>query len=451
MPSKNITHKEVVYGVDSKPPWHQLILQSFTHITMFSLLLINVVIIANLANEGTQTYVNMVSISLIFAAISTLLLAWRKSAGRFAPGHTSPPFFAASVIAAKAGGLPLVFGMTIIGGVIQMLMSPLIRYYNRFFNLQLAGLIIIFVGIWASILGINELFYQHSLGQMVIETTTLKATTTLGITVVGFISLFLMALLYFSTRLRTACIFVGMLLGWVIAYLFGLLDPESLSILKSATWFSLPHFAPSLHFNFNVKVLMPFVFAGILSALQLFALIGCIDELNSGQKQPSLPKQASRGNLTAGLSNALCGLCGGIPQAPLSDASLGAIMATGVLSRLVAIPYAIIAFVLAFSPKFALLFTTIPSSVNAAAILFTGAIMFIKGLMLLKIDHLPDHKQLAFGLALILAISSNIFKLRDPHNTTWITWLTDPALIIGMITFIGLSIVFSMTKNFHKT
>ncbi len=78
--------------------------------------------------------INLVSVSLIAAVISTLLMSCKRFFGahRFIPSQISVSFFALSIMAAKIGGLPLVFGITIIGGLAQILASSLFAIKIKF-------------------------------------------------------------------------------------------------------------------------------------------------------------------------------------------------------------------------------------------------------------------------------------------------------------------------------
>lgn len=437
-----------LYGLADKPPFTTLLILGAQHLVKFSLLLICPVLIVSMANGSPLVASNVISMSLIAGAVATLLMAMRNKigAGCFIPAQASVPFFAALLITAKIGGMPLVFGMTIVAGLLQCFISPLLGFFKKYLDQQIAGFIVLIFGMWAALLGVSELFRPGNLGQLLIHgSLTQLGPVLIKSSLIGFTALAIMIGLRLLKHMRLYCILIGMLVGWLLALAMGQLLPERVMLVKQASWFALPHFLPLSHFTFNWHLLLPFLAVAILASLEVFALIAVIQNLETKQWQTDIQK-ISRGNLAAGIGVIFSGLLGGIAQSPIPG-SIGDLIATGAHSRYIAFIYAPVLFVLAFCPKFAMIFLTIPAAVNGAAIVFMGAVMLMKGVELLQIDTLRDYQAHAFGLAFLLALSADIFPQIFLQSQSIFSWTTNYDLMIGLIVFIVLRLLFRLGQR----
>jgi hypothetical protein len=82
----------------------------------------------------------------------------------------------------KAGGLPLVFGMTIFAGVIEAVLARALHRLRALVPVELSGLVILLIGMTAGLVGVRTLLGGDARAPSGAEWT--DATVTLGITIV---------------------------------------------------------------------------------------------------------------------------------------------------------------------------------------------------------------------------------------------------------------------------
>lgn len=437
-----------LYGITDKPPFFTVVLLGLQHLIKFSLLLMGPLLIINAANEPPAIALHVVSMSLIAGAIATLLMALRKTigAGCFIPAQTSVPFFGALLMTAKIGGMPLVFGMTIVMGLLQCLLTPLFRYGKKIFDEQFVGFIILILGVWSAVLGVSELFHPRELGQLLVHTSLIKTGHLLPeSSYIGLIALAIIIGMRLLQRGRLYCLLVGLLGGWLLAFVTGTILPKKIKLMTAAPWFAFPQLTPFPHFVFNWYLLFPLLLAAFIASFEAFALITTIENLESNHWQPNL-QRARNGNLAAGIGVVISGLLGGIAQSPVPG-SIGDLIATGAQSRCIAFVYAPALFLLAFSPKIAMFFLTIPAAVNGAAIVFIGGTMLMKGLEMLHLPICKDYQFHALSFAFIFALSIDTMPQLYLSNYPIFSWITNSDMAVGLIMLVLLRLLFKLGQK----
>ena len=98
---------------------------------------------------------------MLVMAVGPILHAVRR--GPVGSGFLCPPIFAASylpasLLALKAGGLPLMFGMTIFAGIVEIVMSRLLRPLRPFLPPEITGFVVALIGLTIGLLGFRSVF-----------------------------------------------------------------------------------------------------------------------------------------------------------------------------------------------------------------------------------------------------------------------------------------------------
>lgn len=248
-----------------------------------------------------------------------------------------------------------------------------------------------------------------------------------------------------SKKKRVYCILFGMICGWVAGYITGFIPMQRLIWLKNASWFSYPHLITNYSHHFDWRLILPFTIIALIANTEMFALVSTIQLENTKHINY---RKVTIGNLIAGIGVIFSGLAGTMPQSPVS-ASIGDFLATSAYTRLTAYTYAIILVVLAFIPKFAYIFLTIPASVNGAAIVFMGATLVVYGLKLININKLPAITLKAFSFAFLSGLSVDIIPQFAQSNA--LRWFTNPALLIGVLVFFIAFFIFSLRNKYEQS
>src|SRR5262249_30796977 len=138
-----------------------------------------------------------------------------------------------SLLAARTGGLPLVFGMTIVAGLFEMALSRGLRRLRPIFPPEIIGLVILLVGIATGLVALKVAFGDRGGDPGPLE---------LGI---GLFTLSLMVGLYIwgTGYLRIFCVLIGMIAGYFVADLMGIISAADMATIKAMDLVAFPHFS----------------------------------------------------------------------------------------------------------------------------------------------------------------------------------------------------------------
>ena len=117
---------ELLYGVDEKPPTTVLVVSAIQHVAVISITLVFPLILGREAGLAGASFLNFVSLSMLALGVSTVLLCLRSEyvgSWYLCPSCYTVIFLGPSLFALERGGLGLVFGMTMVAGLIQVVMA----------------------------------------------------------------------------------------------------------------------------------------------------------------------------------------------------------------------------------------------------------------------------------------------------------------------------------------
>ncbi|MDD2637914.1 MAG: solute carrier family 23 protein [Methanothrix sp.] len=121
----------LTYVVDDEPPLAATLLLGFQHVFLITISLIFPVVIVRSIGGTPEEAEFMVSMSMLAAGMGTVLHALNRrgvGSGYLCPSLCGPSFLSASLLAANVGGLHLLFGMTSVAGLFEVLLS---RWIHR--------------------------------------------------------------------------------------------------------------------------------------------------------------------------------------------------------------------------------------------------------------------------------------------------------------------------------
>jgi hypothetical protein len=96
-----------------------VVLNGVQHVGLIAINLVYPLLLFRLTDTSLQQTANLLAIGMLVLGVGTLIQVLRLGpvgSGYMLPSTFTASFFAPSLLAAKLGGLPLVFGMTIFGG-----------------------------------------------------------------------------------------------------------------------------------------------------------------------------------------------------------------------------------------------------------------------------------------------------------------------------------------------
>ena len=246
-------------------------------------------------------------------------------------GYLCPPIFAApylpaAVLALQAGGLPLMFGMTIFAGLVEITVSRLFRPLRPFFPPEIAGFVVVMIGVTIGILGFRSLFgfgaTRYRAQRRTRSARSLWATmVALNVWTRGASKLF--------------CALIGMVVGYVLAAILGVLPAADLQRLQRSAAPAAARIRAISDGRSTPTLIVPFAVAAVAASLRAMGDVTICQKTNDAAWTRPDMQTISGGALANGLSTALAGLLGTIGT-NTSTSNVGLAAATGVTSRNVA-------------------------------------------------------------------------------------------------------------------
>lgn len=424
----------IIYGLDDKPPLKVIIPLVVQQIAVLSMDLVLPVIIISMVGGSREVAQNFVSLMMIGIGVGTILQVSRKGligAGYLCAEETGFLYFQASSLAVQTGGLSLLFGMTAISGVAQMLLSRIIRHVRFLFPSEVAGLMVAMTGIAGIAPGISALF---GIGDA--RVTPDITSTLIGLTILMFM-VFLN--IWGNALMRQYSIFAGMILGYLLSYFFGVLTVNDLGQLTEAPFIAIPSI--SLDWSFDIRLLLPFLVAVICSSLKTMGNLVICQKTNIATWKRVDMKNVGDGVFTEGIGTTFCGFigCMGLNS---SSSSVGLSLATGVTSRYLAYILSIVFIAMAFFPKTAALLAIMPAPVMGAVLLINLGYFVIQGFQIITSRMLDDRKIFIVGLSLVFGLSVDLLPNVYSQFPPALQPLFKSSLTVVSLTAILLNLIF---------
>lgn len=351
---------ELLYGINDKPKLATQILLGFQNIfaAFGGIIAVPLVISSALGLDGA-TSTAVLSATILASGIATIIQS--KGIGRIGAKvpcimGTDFTFVSPAITVGSVAGLPGIIGATILGSIVEVVLSFFIKPLMKLFPPLVTGTVVCLIGLtlipvsmdWAAG-GVGAADYG-SLRNVVIAMTVLVITLLLNRYGKGMVS--------------TASVLIGMVVGYIICIPFGMVD---FSLVNEAKWFALPNIF-EYGVNFDFKNVIAFIPAYIVTTIET---VGCLATICQVSKIKADDKIIGRGVLSDGIGSAMAGVLGTFPNTTFSQ-NVGLIPLTRNASRSVAIMAGILLVGLGFFPKFAALINIMPQPVLGGV----GIVMF---------------------------------------------------------------------------
>lgn len=425
----------LIYAVDEWPPRTKLFLLGLQYAIMSAIYLVLVAIILRHANVAQADAVGLMALACAGLAIGTVLQSLPR--GPVGSGFLAPPVFSAiflapSVLAAKVGGMPLVFGMTLFAGVVEFAVGLLLERLRLVITPVLSGLTVFVVGLELGVVGIGETLDVQHQGMPAFPLHLAVASITLlfpiGLSIWG------------RGTLKLLCTLFGLTLGMVCAVSAGLIVPASLAALTHAPSFTVPK-PLILHVSFNLGLMPAFLAAGVAAALRTVGVITTCQQINNAAwKHPDL-RNIRKGVLADALANVF-GPILGVPGMSTGPSLVGMSGATGATSRVIGFATAAILLAFAFLPKVSGFFLLIPQEVAGSLLVFTACFMISGGMQIMLSRGADTRAAYVIGISTLLALSESIFPAYFKDLPKSMRSITGSPLALSLSAAVVLSLLF---------
>jgi NCS2 family nucleobase:cation symporter-2 len=410
------------YAVNQVPPVVHLFISSIQHSLLMVVSLALPILFAGQVNGTAEFAASLITFSMVAAGLGSIIQSVGLpfvGSGYLCPNVCGPSYFSLSLSAAWVGGIPLMRGMIIIAGLVEMAIAPIIQKLKKIFPTFIVGLVMAMVGVSVIKVSITS-FFGLAFRDDAIQRMDIF---------VGMFSLLVMVLtnLWGKGFVKMYCLLIGMLSGWLLVLILIPQYWHHLAAVKKFPIFALPAIGPEFRgITFDFKMLIPFIIIAIGGSLKSFGNLLVAQKISEPElKEPNFVP-IRKGLLADGFSTALAGLLGGM-AVDTSSSNIGLAGATKVLSRWISVGAGIFFVIMAFFPKFVAILSMIPKPVLGAAIIFSGSFMICTGLLEMFSEKWNQRKTFVVGISLFFGLSTAFLPglyARAPHFIQ--TFFTDP-------------------------
>jgi xanthine permease XanP len=423
----------LIYGLEESPPPLVIISNGAQHVGVIAINLVYPLLIFRAADAPIEVITDLLTIGMFVLGVGTFLQSrgiGPVGSGYMCPSTFTATYFAPSLLAASSGGLSLVFGMTFFAGMLETAIAPLLNRLRAIFPPEISGLVILMIGLSAGLAGVRTMLGNGvapvSVTEWIIAGITLA--TMAGLNVWG------------SGLVRMLCALIGLIVGYMAATFFGLIDTRMLTAVSHASVIGLPSLR-HLWWSFDIALIAPFAIAAVAAAMKAAGTIAVCQRSNDANWARPDMQSVTRGVLADGVTTALCGLAGGVGT-NTSTPVVGLATATGVTSRVVAYAAGVIFIVLSLFPKLTALFAVIPRAVIVPALLFTVTFIMINGLQVINSRLLDARRTLTVGLAIIAGAAVEAFPFIAASVPKSLTPLVGSSLVFSTVVALALNLLF---------
>jgi xanthine/uracil permease len=397
-------------------------------------------LVAEATGADAAVLSDYIALSMIAMGLATLLQAWGRygiGSGFLLPAAFSAIYLPPAMAAAQAGGLGAVAGLTLVAGVSQIVCSVLVRRLRPYLPTELAGLVVVMVGLSLGLLGLRLMLGVGPGGRSPVPEWAgplAAAVTILALTVWG------------GPRWQPLAVLLGLAAG-IAAHLTQTLTLGQAVLpmqpaLRLPTW---PLAMPTLPW-----ALLPGMAVGALACLVRASgdIIACQKANDPAWKRPDF--QTLRAGIMAdGLGCLLGGLIG-VPGTNTYTAGVGLSIASGVMARRVALAVGAAWILFGLLPGVPTLLLAVPRSVLGAALFFTAGFILVTGMGIVAQRALDARRTLMIGAALIIGVSYDAMPQWGVALPDTARMLVTSSLVLGTAVGLALNLAFRAGTAQHR-
>lgn len=392
--------KGLIYGLEDRPPLRDTLFAALQHLlAVFVAIITPPLIIAGALKLDLETTGFLVSMSLFVSGVATFVQCRRVGpvgCGLLCIQGTSFSFIGPIISAGIVGGLPAVFGATIAGSVVEMLVSRVLKYTRRIITPLVSGIVVTLIGLSLIKVGITACGGGEAA----------KAAGTFGaLEHVGLAALVLVLIIFFNRSsnhyLRMSSIVIGLLIGYVVAWIMGAVD---FSALQDFGTFNIPvPFKYGVSFDWSSIIALGLVY--LITAIEAYGDITA-NSMISGQpvEGEKFMKRASGGILADGVNSMLAGVFNSFPNSIFAQNN-GMIQLTGVASRYVGFFIAGMLVLLGLFPVVGLVFSLMPDPVLGGATLLMFGTVAAAGIRIIASQNINRKATLVIAISFSFGLS----------------------------------------------
>ncbi|EQK43230.1 xanthine permease family protein [[Clostridium] bifermentans ATCC 638] len=392
---KNQNNSGLLYRIEDRPNLQLSILLGFQHIVAaFGGIVAVPLVIGPAIGVDVRTTAMLVSATIFVAGLATIIQArgiYKIGAKLPCIMGTSFTFVGPAITVGTSMGLAGIFGATILGSFIEMILSRFIKPLMKFFPPVVTGTVVTLIGL--TLVPVSMDWCAGGIGSPTYGSiTNICIALMVMVIVVGFN-------IYGKGVLSSSSILIGMFVGYLACIPIGLVD---FTPIKEASWIGLPGIPVILEhgIKFSLAGVAPFIIAYLVTTIET---VGCLIAIGEASDIKTSSEQLSKGVLADGLGSFLAGFFGVCPNTTFSQ-NIGLIPITKVASRHVVIISGVIMMLLGIFPKLGALVASIPSPVLGGAGIVMFGVVAASGIKTLSKVNINNRNLIIISVSIALGL-----------------------------------------------
>ena len=200
----------LVYALEESPPPHITLFSGVQFAGLIAINLVYALLVFRVAGASMSLLGGLLAVGMLVLGTGTFLQARRLGpvgSGYMCPATLTATYLGPSLLAVQAGGLPLLFGMTIFAGALEMALAPLLSRLRPLFPPEISGLVIFIIGLSGGIVGLRAMLGETAAAPSADEwwVAALTLATMIAFNVWG------------KGVARMLCALIGLLVGYAAA------------------------------------------------------------------------------------------------------------------------------------------------------------------------------------------------------------------------------------------
>ena len=394
--NKTMSHQSLLYANEDRPPLAVSLILAFQHIlAAFAGIIAVPLVVCTALNFSVQETAFMVSATIFASGLTTMIQSrglgpiGSRLSGMMGTDFT---FVNPSINVGAKFGVAGIITATMTGAFVEIILSRFIKPLRKYFPPLITGTVVSLIGI--TLLPVSVDWAAGSVGS-----TDYGSLKNLGVAFA--IMVFTLALNYYGKGMwKTASVFVGMVVGYLLCIPLGMVDLQSVA---NTGWIALPNIL-RYGWHFDWASTLSFVPAYLVSTIGTMGIMMAIGEAS---KVEVSSERAAAGVLCDGVGSFISGLFGAGPNTAFSQ-NVGLITLTKVASRHVMTLAGFILALLGVFPKLSALIAVMPSPVLGGVGVIMFGLVAAQGIKTLASIELGDRELLIISVSFALGIGVTV-------------------------------------------
>ena len=386
------------------PPLGQAVPLGLQHVlAMFASNVTPAIIVAGAAGLGfgSPEQIYLIQMAMLFAGIATLFQTIGIGpVGARLPIMQGTSFAFVGVLAGLAAtqGLSVALTSCIIAGLIHFALGSVISSIRSWFPPLVTGLVILAIGLYLIPVGIKYAAGGAADFQMTADSFGSLKHWSVALTV---IIVALLVKFRTSGALSNAAILIGLLAGYALAYMLGMVSFGGVAKASMITNLQVMPYG----FEFNLGAVIAVTLISIVSAVE--AVGDAPATTKAGAGRTATDEEISGATYADGLGTAVAGVFGGLPNTSFSQ-NVGIVGMTGVMSRHVVTIAGIILVLAGLLPKIGAIIASMPMPVLGGGVIVMFGMVAAAGMNVLSEVKMTRRNMIIIAISLTAGLGLNL-------------------------------------------